>query len=485
LFLAGSQVQQLVKYEIVNGLAVMEGDIILGPANTLPLRLGLPWAPATNVRSAVALANRSHLWPNGEIPYVIDRSVSASKVEAINWAVSQLNTTALRVRPRTASDNDYVVFVDSGPGNGCSSWLGRVGGPQDIEVAECTRGSIIHELLHAAGFYHEQSRGDRDAYITIAWNEIAPGFEDQFEKRDGRGQDIGPYDYESIMHYSAYAFSRSGRPTIIPKDPKAKIGQRENLSAGDRAAIAELYGPPSGPTPPTPPPSPPAPTPPNPTPPSPTPPAPTPWNGSFAGNYTSNRGNVTCTQSGNVVNCQYPGGVLFCAANNAQLDCGWTGGGQGRATFQRQANGVLAGTWGDFFSNDNRGQWDLVPAGSPQPSPSPAPQPQPQPQPSPSPGPGSTSLTGNYASTRGPMACTDAGTTVTCSFREPTGLNGRLDCTKDATGRELSCTWVTLLPPASGRAAFTRRSATERHLTGTWGYFTAASGAGVWEATPQ
>jgi hypothetical protein len=482
LFLAGSQVQQLVKYEVVDGLAVMEGDIVLGPASTLPLRLGLPWAPATNVKSAVALSNRSHLWPRSEIPYVIDRSVSPSMIDGINWAIAQLNTTPLRVRPRTASDNDYVVFVDSGTGSGCSSYVGRIGGPQEIQTADCGKGSLIHEILHAAGFYHEQSRGDRDAYVTIVWDEIAPGYEDNFEKRDGRGQDIGPYDYSSIMHYSSHAFSRSGRPTIIPKVPNAKIGQREGLSDGDRAAIAELYG--NGPGP-GPSPTPPTPTPP-PTPPTPpSPPAPPmPWNGSFAGNYTSNRGNVACAQSGTVVNCQYPGGVLFCSANNTQLDCGWTGGGQGRATFQRQPNGVLAGTWGDFFSNNSRGQWDLVPVGGPQPAPPPSPQPKPQPQPQPPPS-GSTSLTGDYASTRGPMTCTDAGATVSCTFREPTGLAGRLDCTKDATGRELSCTWVTLLPPASGRAVFTRRSPTERNLTGTWGYFNATSGGGVWEATGQ
>jgi hypothetical protein len=59
------------------------------------------------------------------------------------------------------------------------------------------------------------------------WEEIEPGMEFAFEKRDGRGQDIGAYDYASVMQYGPTAFSRSGRPTIIPHAPNAPIGQRD------------------------------------------------------------------------------------------------------------------------------------------------------------------------------------------------------------------------------------------------------------------
>lgn len=52
-----------------------------------------------------------------------------------------------------------------------------------------------------------------------------------------------PYDYKSIMHYSAYAFSTNGRPTIEPKNGMSpnELGQRAGLSASDAQKINNMY----------------------------------------------------------------------------------------------------------------------------------------------------------------------------------------------------------------------------------------------------
>ena len=52
--------------------------------------------------------------------------------------------------------------------------IGRQGGKQQISLGRgCGyKGVAIHEMMHALGFYHEQSRLDRDNYSTINWNNI-------------------------------------------------------------------------------------------------------------------------------------------------------------------------------------------------------------------------------------------------------------------------------------------------------------------------
>ncbi len=235
LTLPGRDRPELVRYQVVGGTAMMEGDIQLGPVASLSRRYVAP--AFTHKQGAIASAPASHLWPNGVIPFEIDASVPPDQVANIHKAIAMVNPTELEVRPRTPADADYMVF--STAKGGCSSYMGRIGGPQDVQVGICGPGSIAHEILHAAGFNHEQTRSDRDVFVTILWDEIEPQFRFAFEQRGGK--DIGAYDYASVMHYGPRAFSRTGKPTIIPRMANAPIGQREALSAGDRAAITALY----------------------------------------------------------------------------------------------------------------------------------------------------------------------------------------------------------------------------------------------------
>ena len=113
-------------------------------------------------------------------------------------------------------------------------------------------GTMIHEVAHTLGFWHEHSRPDRDSSVDIMWSNIVPGREQNFNKMnysqvDSRGAE---YDYNSIMHYGPYSFSKgSNLPTIVVKNTSSEIitmGQRSRLSYLDITQAKRMYCCPSG-----------------------------------------------------------------------------------------------------------------------------------------------------------------------------------------------------------------------------------------------
>ncbi|XP_053714809.1 high choriolytic enzyme 1-like [Synchiropus splendidus] len=137
---------------------------------------------------------------------------------------------------------DFISIENRG---GCFSSLGRVGGMQVLSLNRrgCLyHGIIQHEINHALGFQHEQTRSDRDQYVKINWENIDPQMAYNFYKQNTNNLNT-PYDYSSIMHYGRTAFSIAyGKDSITPiPNPNVQIGQRQGMSYWDIMRINALY----------------------------------------------------------------------------------------------------------------------------------------------------------------------------------------------------------------------------------------------------
>lgn len=223
----------VLDYQELGGERIFEGDIILAEDAELQGEFGV--AEGQLVTTLV-----SKRWPNATIPYVVDSSIpnKARITDAIaHWHAK----TRVRFVKRT-TQTDYVKIVR---GTGCSSYVGRIGGAQTLNLADaCSTGNTIHELGHAAGLWHEQSRSDRDGHVKIVWGNIQAGKESNFKTLSQlglKGMNLGAYDFGSIMHYGSYYFSTNGKPTIVKKDGSPFEVNRKGLSARDATGIENLY----------------------------------------------------------------------------------------------------------------------------------------------------------------------------------------------------------------------------------------------------
>ncbi|XP_075137794.1 embryonic protein UVS.2-like [Leptodactylus fuscus] len=215
-------------YKFKKSMAIHNGDILTRPGRSATTCTDCLWPKSTN--------------GTVNVPYVFSSNYSSSHLNLFNTSMQEYETlTCVRFVPWTTED-DYLNIMSS---QGCESFVGRLGGGQKVgvDIEDCMyRGIIQHELNHALGFYHEHMRSDRDNYVTIMYQNIPAGALPNFDKLITNNLGL-EYDYGSVMHYDAWAFSNtSGQPTIvtIPR-PNIPIGQRDGLSVLDVSKINKLY----------------------------------------------------------------------------------------------------------------------------------------------------------------------------------------------------------------------------------------------------
>nr|XP_057913523.1 low choriolytic enzyme-like isoform X2 [Doryrhamphus excisus]XP_057913524.1 low choriolytic enzyme-like isoform X2 [Doryrhamphus excisus] len=210
---------------------LMEGDLLLPTTRTAMKCLGDPY---------------SCLWPksrNGKVkvPVAISDKYDAGEKSTIVKALQEMEAkTCIRFIRRTRQR----VHISIEPNYGCFSMLGRLGDKQVVSLQRfgCVQhGIILHEMMHALGFFHEHTRSDRDDYVRIEWENVQKLHRHNFQKQDTNNLNL-PYDYASLLHYGRTAFGKKQTQTIIPiPDESVEIGQRNHLSDLDVVRINRLY----------------------------------------------------------------------------------------------------------------------------------------------------------------------------------------------------------------------------------------------------
>ncbi|XP_076065419.1 hatching enzyme 1.2-like [Oratosquilla oratoria] len=220
-----------------------QGDMAGVLGETKETRLGVRWEIFPERR-----------WENNTVPYVISSKYLPAERRVIETAIATLNfMTCVRFIPWDGKVEDYLLICPSEKPSGCWSFVGKQGGKQLLSLQRPTRrshrclgtvGKPIHELLHAIGIFHEQSRSDRDDHVIIIEENINTDFLHNFDKQSDENTTYSyDYDYNSVMHYGSHFFSKArNSATIVPRVPGVRIGQRLMLSSTDCLKVNLLYG---------------------------------------------------------------------------------------------------------------------------------------------------------------------------------------------------------------------------------------------------
>jgi Astacin (Peptidase family M12A)/Chitobiase/beta-hexosaminidase C-terminal domain/Divergent InlB B-repeat domain len=185
-----------------------------------------------NIQAAIATSNADFpgllqwvLWNSSLGPNYVDINLSASNISGVCEA------------------NEGYEAIPAQPMTGSTT---------------CTIGTILHEMGHVIGLWHEQSRSDRATYITVNYNNVIKSAWSNFQILTDDQQTLSSYDYASVMEYIPFAFTSNGGPVIesipagipmagyegVPAQagPSGPALPAFDYSAGDKETIRRLYG---------------------------------------------------------------------------------------------------------------------------------------------------------------------------------------------------------------------------------------------------
>ena len=154
-------------------------------------------------------SGKLNYWSHGRVPYTFSKDFTDEQKNRIKKAFDEMQnkTCVIYVEidpnhyPYNISVPNYVQITSHD--KGCFATIGQQFGQQQLNLGNgCVHtNTIIHEMMHTLGFWHEHVRPDRDDFINVHWEAIPEDQEHNFWKQSTTFEDGTPYDFNSIMHY--------------------------------------------------------------------------------------------------------------------------------------------------------------------------------------------------------------------------------------------------------------------------------------------
>uniref|UniRef100_A0A1B6KRF0 Metalloendopeptidase n=2 Tax=Graphocephala atropunctata TaxID=36148 RepID=A0A1B6KRF0_9HEMI len=187
-------------------------------------------------------------WPNGVITYDVSPELPQHMIKSIKYSIEYINSLScvrwVQRNPWEVTVVNYVSFqywYGEGGLASCRAVTEMAGGQQQVELGPLCMGegtdnekhvSVIHEMFHTMGFYHEHQRLVRDCYVELLPPTIIfsnPAYQIRFHLYSN-----WPYDYESVMHYET--------SNIKAWDRNQKLGRRDGkVSKYDIERLKYVY----------------------------------------------------------------------------------------------------------------------------------------------------------------------------------------------------------------------------------------------------
>lgn len=194
-------------------------------------------------------------WPGRRVPYEFAPGFNYVYQYYVQQAMSSISSVCgVYFTQAQSSDTHRIIFT---PSNENSSNVGMSSNnTQQINIylldnpsyySQYFIGTIMHEILHALGFYHEHQRMDRDNWIVINWSNIRPAKQHNFSKANP-SVCLGSFDFNSVMLYDSLisdpTFVYDTSVYAMYKLNGDVFNQSYVLSSGDIAGLQSIYGPP-------------------------------------------------------------------------------------------------------------------------------------------------------------------------------------------------------------------------------------------------